>query len=487
VTNRRLLLGTLLGLGAAMEIIYLAAFLWPFPLWRYYRVDIDMAEIQGHRGAGFALFIGAFILLFVCLAIAWWCCRRLEVDGPEPHSRRALWLVLGMGGIYGITLSFVYPVTAIDVFSYVAQSRVLVYHHSNPIFVPPNHYPRDPLMALAGGWAGYGSPYGPLGILLDAVPSLLAGANLFVNLIMLKLGFSAMTVAEALVAYRIVGRTMPGWSLTAAMLVAWNPLILFETSANGHNDIAMILLASLGLLALVEGDSSIGIVLVAASILVKYATMPLLPLALIYVMSRPEPMVRRLKAAGWGIGLGCLVTALAYAPFWGGPSTLSRSLLENGFHLQSFGSVVAAQIPALSIDGSTLLGRLLFVPVYVYAGWLATKQPRDLQRASFLALFAFVGLAAANFKIWYAVWPLALAACAGAAQRAAALLMGLGASLSAALYAYVYIWLGQTGPAFDAVNSAAYLVTFVPAAAVLCLHGLLRARQAAEPRLAVGR
>jgi hypothetical protein len=183
---------------------------------------------------------------------------------------------------------------------------------------------------------------------------------------------------------------------------------------------------------------------------------------------------------------GCLFSAglavLAYAPFWEGPSTLNRSLLENGFHLQSFGSFLAWTVPNLSIDGATNIGRVLFVPLYSYALWQASKGPEDLVKGCALAMLGFAGLAVANFKIWYTVWVTGLAAASTSLLRLTGLALAIGATLSAAVYAYVYLWFGETGPIFLAINSTAYLMTFVPPALIVSAPVLARIGWTADRR-----
>ena len=479
-----------LGIGIAMEAIYVGAFVVPFPLFVYYHRDIDMAGIMRHSDFGFGLFMGSFVCLFALLGVAWYSClhdsrieTELEVQGAHPsqdaaaslsssgQQRRLLWIILGFGAVFGITLTFVYPVTAIDIFTYVAQSRILVHYHQNPIFVAPARFPHDSIMALTGGWAGTGAPYGPLGILVDATPALVASGSLLLNLILLKLFFSALVLAEAVVAYRIAMRVAPVAGVVAALLVAWNPLILFETSVNGHNDIVMVLLASLGILALVEGDHVIGLGLIGASALIKFATVPFIGLALVFVLTRPGKWSVKVRDLTLGLVLIAFLTTALYIPFWEGPSTLNRALLENTFHFQSFDSSIAWAFPGLTLNAATLLGRILFVPIYAYAMWLATKQPQDFVRACFLTLFAILGLAISNVKIWYLMWPACIAACLRGVPGVAGLLSALGATLSAALFAYVYLWLGPAG--FSTVNAIAFIMTFAPAAFVLIIASVV--------------
>lgn len=459
----------LVAIGVICELVYLLYFVGQFPLLRYYRADIDMGTITGHSHAGFAAFVASFILLFVLLGAAWWVARPL-------HDRATLWLILGFGALFSVTLTFVYPVTAIDIFTYIDQSRIMLHYHQNPIFASPSQFPGDPLMPLADGWAGKGAPYGPLGIILNATPMFIAGGSLLANLILLKLMYSAMSLGCAYLVYRIVRQVNERYALTGALLVAWNPLILFEVGVNGHNDAAMMLLALLGVQSVVEGELFFAVVLVVLSALVKYATGLLLPLVLVFAVSHQPSMRSRLRfmmTAGFS---SLLLVAAAYRPFWQGPDTLSRALLENQLHLESFGSVLATLLPGnISVDRTTLIGRILFIPVYLYALELASRDVRGFLRGCFLTMFGFLALGANNVKIWYGVWPTMLAALIPARlERVGVLLFGLGISLTSAIYGYVWWWGGLRN--FPQVNDAAYALAFVPGALVITAASMSRSR-----------
>jgi hypothetical protein len=91
------------------------------------------------------------------------------------HDRATLWLILGFGALFSVTLTFVYPGTAIDIYTYRSE---------------PHHAPLPcqshlclsitvswrPLMPLADGWPER-APYGPLGIILNALPCSLPAAT----------------------------------------------------------------------------------------------------------------------------------------------------------------------------------------------------------------------------------------------------------------------------------------------------------------------
>jgi len=456
--------------GAACELIYLFYFVRGFPLLQYYHGLFDLGGITGRSHQGFAAFTAMVGLLYILFGFAWW--KTVNLTG-----RCTLWTILGFGGLFALTMTFVYPITAIDVFAYIDQSLILLQYHANPMVVPPSHYSFDPLMALSGGWSGAAAPYGPLGILIDALPTVLAGRNLLANLILLKLMFSAMVVAEAYLVYKVMAHLAPKWALSGALFVAWNPLVVFEYSANAHNDIAMMLFFSVATLFLANGRLKLAVVALTASALVKYASIILMPLFFVYLMTRKSLLRRRLIGAAGALSAGLALVAVAYAPFWDGPRVVGQLLSQNNRYLDSFSSVVASDFSAsFTADRAAMLGRILFLPFYAYALQLSTKRLPDLLRGCYVAMFFFLALAATTFETWYAIWVILPAALVpGVVGQVSILLFACGATLSAAVYAFLWPWLGVSNPAgFALANRAAYLMTFGPATLLLLAVGLVR-------------
>jgi hypothetical protein len=445
------------------ELVYLAFFLRQFPLLQWYRRDVDMANITGHSHWGMVGFIVATVELFALFGLAWWLSRDLG-------DRATLWLVLGAGAVFLGTMVYVYPITAIDVYAYIQQSWIMVHYHQNPIFVVPAQYPRDPLMQYARGWQTYGTPYGPLGIVADAAPVLVARGSLLDSLILLKALFSLMALGTAYAVYEILRTVKPRYAVSGAVLVAWNPLVVIEVGANGHNDIAMMFLTSLALLAIVRRHYTTGPLLLVAAVLVKYTVVLLIPLFLVYGFARHEGRRTKLVYLASTVAWMYALAAVAYLPFWNGFDTITRLTSQSHRYVDSFSTLITSVLPlGITLDQAAFVGWVLFVPVYNYVIWLCTGDIGELLRACFVVMFGFLALGVSNVEGWYVLWPVVLAAAIPRfTERFAAILLAAGATISAILYGYVWVWMGLKDPhAFTVVNNLSYLVTFAPAALVL--------------------
>ena len=467
--------------GLSCELLYILYFVRQFPLLKYYQGLTDMGYILEHSHTGFTMFVVALSVLFILFGFACLEARHLT-------DRSTLYLILGFGGLFALTMIFVYPVTAIDVFIYFAESLVLIQHHANPILVPGAVYSNDPLITLAGGWTSYVAPYGPLGLLIDALPTLIVARNLLANLLLLKLMFSSMLIIEAFLVYKILSRINPKLALAGALFIAWNPYTLFEYSANSHNDLSMMLFALLATLALVYDRLLLAFVLIVASSLVKFATLPLLPLFLIYgIMHQPTGRAR-IKYLILAILSALLLVVVIYGPFWGGIATLNPLLSQDQRYMSSFSTMLTNISSGQITQGrAKLLGRVLFGIIYLYALFLSTQRLPDLLRACFLALFFFLALAVTNFEIWYAIWPVMFGILLPSAAISLSLFVFVyGASLSVTTYVYLWVWLGLTDPNLALVNDLAYLITFMPAILILICSALQQILPREENRINCG-
>ncbi len=450
----------LVTIGLLCEIVYLLCFLQQFPLLRYYQSLTDLGSITKHSHVGFVLFILAFTLLFIFLGFAWW-----EIYHLQNQDKATLWLILGFGGLFAGTMVFVYPVTAIDVFGYIIQSLILVQYHANPMITPAARFPHDSMTYLAGGWASIATPYGPLGILIDAIPTLLVGRNLLANLLLLKSLFSGLLIFEAFLVYKIISSYAPKFALVGALVIAWNPLAFFEYSANGHNDVVVMLFVLLAILALLKERPVVAFALILSSVLIKYATLPLLPLFFIYSISHQTTTMKRLQYVGKIAITSLVLIAIIFGPFWAGPHTLDASLDQEHYFIASFSTLIHdVSSGQVTLENAKLLGRILFGIIYLCALYLSTKSFSYLIQAAFITLFFFLAFATGKFVPWYAIWPIMLAILLARVEETVAIaLFSYGAALSTVVYQYIFVWIGLTFPSLDISNTLAYLICFLPA------------------------
>lgn len=428
------------------------AFAWRYPLPRYSDNLADIGTLADYGGVEFAGYVSGLVVLFGCYALALREARRLP-------SRRALPAVFAIGGALAVTFAWMYPVTAIDLFIYAVRSRLLTSHGADPNAVPPIAYEQsDPWMRFASAeWGDEVSPYGPLWNLLAAPITTLASDDLLTAL----LGFKALAVAAVLAGGWIIARMLATATTTAtttaereegtspaagALLYLWNPLVLWEGIGNGHNDVVMAVPLLLALLAWRRRRDGrvLPWLVVAASI--KYVAAVLLPLAAVALWRRAGSGGERWRLVARSVLLSALAGGVAFFPFYDLGAVGASLAAQAGIVLTS-PAAVAVGFLRESIGEEGARRWVTAVGLAIFAGglawWLRTlwRDPARLGRAAFETLFLLLLAATWNWRPWYVIWLVALAALLpGGWPAARAIVWGAGGLAGYALFIWGWHW-----------------------------------------------
>ncbi|HLH61642.1 MAG TPA: hypothetical protein VKV20_08165 [Ktedonobacteraceae bacterium] len=249
------------------------------------------ANLQAQLGGDTVAFL---ILLAVAFIIYGLCALLVSLRAPENKNNRWLLLVWFTTLVAGLLLMLEGASLSHDVFVYTGYGRLMLVYHVNPYFVPPDQFPHDPLYHL-NGWTNSTAAYGPLWLLVCAVSELFGGTDpIRYVLFFCSLGLAAHLVNTLLVTniLRAMGRSRRT-VLLGTLLYAWNPLVLFEASNGGHNDIFMITFILLGILFAVRAekrgqmglrDYVLPVVAFTLAALVKFTLAPLVVLFIVLLI-----------------------------------------------------------------------------------------------------------------------------------------------------------------------------------------------------------
>ena len=379
-------------LGTVSELVYVFYLLQTFPLLRYFQSQTDLGGITRYSQAGFLTFVIVFSFLFVAFGLAWW-------ETHKYQDRATLWIILSFGSIFALTTVFVYPITALDIFFYIARSLILVQYHLNPMIVAPSYFPHDPLMQLAKLVINLPSPYGPLTQIIQALPPLIAGRNVLVSLLLFKFIFSAIIIISAFLIYKILSHTAPKFAIPGALALAWNPFVLLQYSANSHNDIVMMFFIILAVFALVKKRHVWAMTFITASVLIKYASLVIVPLFFIYSFMQQPTKKERITYTFKATVVFLSITIDSFVLFWAGQQTFQRSINQAQGYLYSFcvflvdilsGSNIALVNNIFSgkhgYEYTRDIGWVLFGICFLYASWLSSKDFSSMLKGCFIPL-----------------------------------------------------------------------------------------------------
>jgi alpha-1,6-mannosyltransferase len=303
------------------------------------------------------------------------------------------------------------------------HGRILGVYGANPFDQLAADFEADPFYRYVG-WPRAPSAYGPGWELLAATTARLAGDGIAANVLAFKaLGGLFLAGCVAIVA-DLLRRTAPERALASVLLLAWNPLILYETLGQGHNDVTMLFWILACAWCLAHTRYTLAVLALVAGSLFKFVPLLLFPaVALISLRALPDTRAR-LRFAAVTTGAAGLLVLLAYAPFWHGTAALG---IERRFGLFTTSLPAAAfallEAPLGEEGAITVVSAVAVAATALFALWQGVRASRDpswqsFVRAAFAVLMFYLLLTCFWFQQWYAVWPLGLVPLLPAGQLA---------------------------------------------------------------------
>ena len=203
------------------------------------------------------------LLQMICLASFFtvygttlWNWHRLDA------SPRTLAWSAALAGVLAWSLL---PADSSDVLEYIGFGRLAAVYHVSPYLHTYSEF--TDRIAPYVTWDDP-MPYGPVVLPVFALAGLVSQHHVFVAMYLIKFAWLLIHFLNAGLIYQIAKSTAadPRYAL---FVFAFNPLILLEELANGHNDGPLILFGLLAVLAVQRGRGGLAIVLALLSALVK--------------------------------------------------------------------------------------------------------------------------------------------------------------------------------------------------------------------------
>jgi alpha-1,6-mannosyltransferase len=420
-------------------------------------------EMQGFQGpVSLDIVVNSLVMAFVLTGVGY-LAAILLIDSGVSAVRGAVLVVLACALVFQVTLFLTPGLFTTDIFSYVMYGHISADYNLNPYIYPPNYFPGNPLLNwIHPIWHDQPSVYGPLwtdlGWVMATLTAPLGGlvttlgdgttlnVGLMYQVFAYKLMMNVVQIVNLALVWWLLGRSFgdrPRARLTAFVVFAWNPMMLFDGPGNAHNDALMVTLLLLGVVPLVwhrRGEQisnaawSLGTLCVGLSALIKYTT-GLVGLFYIVPWGRRLPgwKARVLWIGGTGLVIGVLSVAL-FVP-WLDPRAMDPMLVAlsgKAWMYTNWAPDLAALTfdrvldPSTADDPSALhegvrsaakvITRVIFA---IYLGWELVRLWRiagDRERAILEPILAASARAFAVLILlvltwvleWYWMWPLAL-------------------------------------------------------------------------------
>ncbi len=232
------------------------------------------------------------------------------------------------------------PLFATDVFYYGISGQIAGQFGGNPYIQSPAQFPQSLLLPY-NHWINITTPYGPVWTLLSSAVVIITGADPWLTTIGFKLVALVFVALTAWLIWKLLSEVSPDHAAKGTLLYLWNPVVLLETVGNAHNEAPMVALTLAAALFLYRQAMTRGFLCLLLATFLKYLVGPVIVLYAI-ARVRPETAVRRERFRRLAVllGLGLMVTAIVWAPYWEGLQTISSLAAESSRGLSGFTATI---------------------------------------------------------------------------------------------------------------------------------------------------
>jgi hypothetical protein len=201
-----------------------------------------------------------------------------------------------------------------DVYSYAMYGRMVSVYSVNPYVDIPASFIDDPVYPLVSvDWIDSPSVYGPAFVAVSAgITELVTSPPLMV--VAFKGLAAVASLGTMLLAVAGARRIRPERAAFAALLVGWNPVIVFHGVAGGHNDALVGLALAAGVFLILSGRELWATAVMVLGTLVKVSGGVPLAIAVLAAVFR-KPKGQRLRAFAVHAGVGVAVALPFIVPF----------------------------------------------------------------------------------------------------------------------------------------------------------------------------
>jgi len=433
--------------------IYILAFFQPANLFENYtRTKLGLQFLYPEGAWGNVQLILAFTALGLLYLFSYRIVRQF-------HDKVSWGIVISAGLLYALVMLLIVPFDAADIYDNIAHGRLLGVYHANPYQQVILDYPQDPFYTYAA-WKRTISAYGPIWETLAGLAAKWAGNSIIANILIFKFLPGFFHFASLLIVWLILRRTRPEFALAGVLLLAWNPVVLYETWGNGHNDMVMVfwILAAIWMVNLRR--YSLAVLSLTIGALVKFIPLLLFPAALMAGLWDQ----RKLRDRYWFLPKTALaavgIILIAYLPFWKAGNLLSLKRHAHLFTTSIPAVLYKALRPTLGIDNAaylvtmvTLCGLGIFVLYQtLHQSPSEPSQYFTLKAINILAFYLMV--ACLWFQQWYGLWLISLAALLPPRARRMALFFGFWVITKQLIFAPVFVPQIVDQPEYAAVFEA---------------------------------
>lgn len=344
-----------------------------------------------------------FLILFILLTIIYLVISKIKCF--ENIKGIMIFIIL-----IGIIFMVMLPWTSSDIFYYMGAGELDAKYNQNPYYITMREYyiqneqNIDDDILLQGAtnyWGDTTVVYGPIAQLFFKVCSFLSMQNITLALFIFKFLNLVIHTANSYLFYKISGKKK------FAILYGLNPFILIEAIGNVHNDVIILFFILLTLYFLLKRKNLLlSIVALALATGIKYFTILLLPVVILYYFrSEKRLSIRFLRCIEYGV-IFLVIFALEYVPYFNDYQILLAMMVQTVRCSKSIYSVLLqcnAELFYIVRAGALVIFIMYYVIMCI--NLLTEKNIKfyKIIRKYNIALILFL-LILTNFQQWYLIW-----------------------------------------------------------------------------------
>lgn len=344
-----------------------------------------------------------YLLLFIAIIIFY-----MFIIKKQKELFKDIKKVLKYVAIISIIFAIMLPWTSSDVFYYMGVGELDSRYFQNPYYITVKEYYEqnkeninDEILEKGANnvWAKTTVVYGPIAQLIFKICTLISFKNVDICLIVFKVVNVLIHLANCYLIYKLSNKNF-------AVIYGLNPFILLEFIANVHNDIIVIFFVLLALYFLKHEKLVLSILFLALATGVKYFTILLVPVVIIYYYRNEKKLgIRFLNCLKYGI-LFLIILMLEYILYFKDFQVITAMFAQTDKYSKSIYSVLIQENKKI-MTIVKYIATLSFLAYYLkFCIDLITEKNIKLYKVLKkynIALILFL-LILTNFQQWYLGW-----------------------------------------------------------------------------------
>lgn len=371
----------------------------------YFHIFINNTNLANNVFLNGMIYFGFFVIMFIIYFIF-----LKNKNNIFKNIKNLIAFIIVISILFAIIL----PISSSDVLSYATTGEIQSTYGANPYYekiadIKSEHNTEgNEILNSITIWDDQLVIYGPLWSLICSIITFFSFSKVSVALILFKTLAIVIHVLNCVLIYKMTKKKF--WVIFYGL----NPYILFETITNVHNDLYLIFFTLLGLYFLIKKKNLlVTLIFLACATCIKYITVLLVPIILMYYYRKENVGKRILKCIKSGL-LFSIFVIIMYLIYLRNIEMLFYVFIQQAKFRESIWTALLYWIGNL-VDVKIILKIVTIVFIVIYVAFAINlllkkdiKFRKIMQKWDIILLIFILGYIS-NLCVWYFVWLFATA------------------------------------------------------------------------------